>query len=80
MNNCSHSELIRLTHELDIFASFLHKQTITWNGIIVATDVNDLKSGRRQVNRSEKIGLLLFDIKLQYFITVKLSRERALNC
>lgn len=79
MSNCSHSELIRLTHELDIFASFLHK-TITWNGIIVATDVNDLKSGRRQVNRSEKIGLLLFDMKLQYFITVKLSRERELPC
>lgn len=77
MSNCSYSELIRLTHELDIFASFLHK---TWNGIIVATDVNDLKSGRRQVNRSEKIGLLLFDMKLQYFITVKLSRERELPC
>lgn len=28
MSNCSHSELIRLTHELDIFASFLHKQSL----------------------------------------------------
>ena len=39
-------------------------QTMTWNGIILATNVNDLfkvMAGAAQMSKDQKIGLLLLD-------------------